>query len=243
MSIYHIFCDESRQTNHRHMILGGLVIHQDQLDEFNATMTDFRHEINMHAELKWSKVSNGKIAEYRRFIDYFFALNNTNIVHFHCITLDTNQINHKAYNAGNKETGFYKFFYQLLYNCFARNYLTEQNDTKFIIHMDQRNTSYSLNDLKDILNNGIKKNMGITQKRVLSVEAIDSKKSEVLQIADIIIGSIGYQKNCYDMLAGANQAKIEIAKYIAKLAGIPNLIDNTKYGVVRFKIWNFKFKA
>lgn len=240
MSIYHIFCDESRQTNHRYMVLGALIIEQEEIDKFNKTMLEFRDKTNMHDELKWSKVSNGKKSEYLTLIDYFFALNNTDMVHFHSVVFDTHQINHKKYS-GDYEKGFYKFFYQLLYNCCAKNYLQKDNKVRFIIHMDHRNTSYRLNDLKDILNNAIKKHLDISEKRILSVQAVDSKKSDLTQMADIILGSIGYQQNGYHLISGSSKIKIEIAEYIAKKAGLINLINNTKYGIVRFKIWIFRF--
>lgn len=243
MPIYHIYCDESRQTSHRYMVLGGFVIHQDEVEQFKSTMAGFRHEMNMHAELKWQKVSNGKLSEYKRFIDYFFALNNTDIVHFHCVVFDTHQINHKAHNSGNKETGFYKFYYQLLFHCFAKNYLSESNDVRLIIHLDERTTSYKLNDLKDVLNNGIKKHLKITNKRILSVQPVDSKNHDISQIADIILGAIGFQKNGYDLLSGSSKAKIDIADYIARGAGIYDLKESTRFGVIRFKIWNFRFKS
>lgn len=203
-------------------------------------MLKYRDEINMVAELKWAKISDQKINEYKRFIEYFFALNNTDYIHFHCIVLDTHQFNHKKFSAGNKEIGFYKFYYQLLLNCFARNYLRENEDDRFIIYLDQRGTNYSLTDLKDILNNGIRKKFGITEKRVVSIQPVDSKKCESMQINDIIIGAIGYEKNGYHLLAGSKKSKIEMCNYITKLGGLKNLQEDTGWGQVRFKIWNFK---
>jgi hypothetical protein len=221
------------------MVLGGIIIPQDNLDTFNLTMQKFRNEQNMHAELKWSKVSDGKLNEYKVFVDYFFALNNTNRIHFACLVIDTTQLNHKKYS-GDKETGFYKFYYQLLLHCFAAGYLSETNDVRFIIHLDYRNSKYKLSDLKDILNNGIKKKMKITTNRVISLEAVDSKKTEVLQVADIVLGAIGFVKNGYDLIIGSKQSKINLSQYISKGAN-SDLKANTAYGITRFKIWNFKF--
>lgn len=239
--IYHIFCDESRQNGERYMVLGGIIIPQETINTFNLTMQKFRDEQKMHAELKWSKVSEQKVSEYKRFVDYFFALNNTNKIHFSSLVIDTHQVNHKKFS-GNYETGFYKFYYQLLLNCFGVGYLNEKNDVRFIIHLDYRNSKYKLSDLKDILNKGIRKKLKITTDRAISLQPINSKNSEVLQIADIIIGAIGYNKNGYELIIGSNAAKITLAKHIAQSAGLNDLKNNTGYGVVRFKIWNFKFR-
>ncbi len=52
--------------------------------------------------------------------------------------------------------------------------------------------------------------------------------------------AVGYQKNGYNLLAGGKAAKIERAAYIAKKAGLPNLMDTSPWGMSRFTIWNFR---
>ena len=110
--VYHIYCDESRQSKDRFMVIGGIIIPSDSVDEFSQTMQKYRTEQKMYAELKWSKVTNQKVTEYKRFVEYFFALNNTDNLHFHCIIIDNHQVNHRKFSKGDKELGFYKFYYQ-----------------------------------------------------------------------------------------------------------------------------------
>ncbi len=59
------------------MVIGGLIIDSQEVGEFNETMQRFRTEQRMYSELKWTKVTNQKLSQYKRFVDYFFALNNT----------------------------------------------------------------------------------------------------------------------------------------------------------------------
>jgi hypothetical protein len=238
--LYHIYCDESRQTKDRYMVLGGLILDAENVAEFHATMAKFRRECRMFAELKWGKVSSMKLEEYRRFIDYFFALNDTEHVHFHSLIIDTSQLDHHAYNQGDKELGFYKFYYQLLLHSFGRKYCRKGENNRFIVHLDYRNTHYKLGTLKTVLNNGMKKKLGIDTAPFRAVEPRDSKESELMQIADILLGAVGYQKNGYNLLAGVKAAKIELADYIAKKAGLPNLMDTSPWGMSRFTIWNFR---
>jgi hypothetical protein len=40
--------------------------------------------------------------KYRTFVDYFFALNNGDQIHFHSMILDTSQFDHNKFNAGDK---------------------------------------------------------------------------------------------------------------------------------------------
>lgn len=240
--IYHIYCDESRQSKDRFMVIGGTIIPSDNVEQFNKTMQKYRNEQKMFSELKWSKVTNQKLTEYKRFVEYFFALNNTDNLHFHCIIIDNHQVDHKKYNKGDKELGFYKFYYQLLLHCFGKEYYREDENDRFIVHLDYRTTHYSLNTLKTVLNRGIKKKYSIDTSPFVSIEPRESKKSELIQINDIILGAIGFQKNGYDLLAGTRDSKKELVKYIAKQAGLPNLMQNSLWGKIRFTIWNFNLR-
>jgi len=240
--LYHIYCDESRQCQDRYMVLGGILIAAENVPNFNATMLAYREEQNMKSELKWSKVTNQKFSEYQRFVDYFFALNNTDKLHFRCIIIDNHQVNHHKFNQGNKELGFYKFYYQLLLHCFAFPYYNRADNTRFIIHPDSRNSDYSLGELKIILNRGINKKLGQDVDPIVAIEPKDSKASELVQINDIVLGAIGFQKNGYHLLAESRRAKIELAQYIADSAGLKNLTEDTLWGTNRFTIWNFQLR-
>jgi hypothetical protein len=239
---YNIYCDESRQTKDRFMVLGGLIIEQSDVPKFDSTMKKFRVEQKMHAELKWTKVSRGKLREYEGFIDYFFALNSSDKVHFHSIILDNHAINHAKFSQGQKEIGFYKFYYQLLLNCFGKAYCRLGTDDRFVVHLDQRETKYSLQEFKKILNNGMAKKFDNHTEPFRSVEPRNSKDVDLIQIADLLIGAIGFQKNGYSLVESSNAAKVSLANYIAKKAGLTTLVNNTPYRQARFKIWNFKLQ-
>ncbi len=224
------------------MILGGTIIRSNYLEIFNETMAKFRHDLNMKMELKWSKVSKNKLNEYKTFIDHFFALNNSDLAHFHCLIIDNHRVNHRRFNQGNQEVGFYKFYYQLLLHSFGRRYYRRLQNTKFLIYLDKRTSNYKLDDLTFILNNGINKRYRIPTKPYLKAEPRDSKLNEVLQLNDIVLGSIGYHKNGYHLLSNSSPAKIELANYISQKTGYNNLGQNTTFGQKRFTIWNFDLK-
>jgi len=240
--LYHIFCDESRQSQDRFMVLGGLIIPAEGVEVFNDTMEQYRKQTNMMAELKWSKVSDQKLAEYKTFIEYFFALNNTGRLQFHCMIVDNHQINHRKYNESNPELGFYKFYYQLLLHAFGRRYCKADSDARFIIYLDNRTTKYKLSTLKVILNRGIAKKYGVEKEPFRNIEPQDSKMSNQLQVGDLLIGAVGYQKNGYQLIAGAKKAKIELAEHIASAAGLADLKTDTMLHNRRFTIWNFKMR-
>jgi hypothetical protein len=211
--VYHIYCDESRQSKDRYMVLGGIILPVKHVQEFYDTVHNFRIEQKMFVELKWTKVSDRKLDQYERFIDYFFALNDTD-----------------------------KLYYQLLLHCFGKIYCRKGEDDRFIVHLDYRTTTYSLNTLKIVLNRGMQKKFEIDSNPFVSIEPRNSKKSELIQMNDILLGAIGFQKNGYDLLSGARKAKKKLSQYIATGAGLKDLKNNTLWGRVQFTIWNFKLQ-
>jgi len=240
--VFHIYCDESRQSEHRFMVLGGLVIRATNVPNFNTTMAKCRAETNMHAELKWTKVSPQKLPEYKRFIDYFFAVNNANQVRFHSLLIDNHQVDHKRFSGGDKELGFYKFYYQLLLHAFGWRYCQKETGSRLVVLLDHRNSSYSLDTLKRELNRGMARKFQVPGNPFVSVESRDSKQTDLIQIADLLIGAVGFQKNGLHLLAESKRAKVELAAYIAAQAGLDDLISDTQRSNYRFSIWNFRLQ-
>jgi len=83
--LYHIYCDESRQTSERFMIIAGIRLRANGESAIKGMFDDYRDLYAMHAELKWGKVSPNKLAEYKRFLDYFLTLNTADQLHFKCM--------------------------------------------------------------------------------------------------------------------------------------------------------------
>jgi hypothetical protein len=96
--------------------------------------------------------------------------------------------------------------------------------------------------LKQILNAGINKRWKIASAPFRRIEPRDSKKCELIQINDILLGAIGFQKNGFDLIAGSNAAKKELAAYIAEKAGLNDLKGGTPISQKRFTLWSFRLR-
>jgi len=88
----------------------------------------------------------------------------------------------------------------------------------------------------------MKKKYGIDSSPFVSIEPRDSKRSDLIQLNDIIVGAIGFQKNGYELLAETREAKKELSRYIAEEAGLANLKEDSPWGQSRFTIWNFRLR-
>ena len=190
----------------------------------------------MKAELKWSKVSDQKSEEYQALVELFFALNNSNIVHFHSIVFDSHQANHKKYNNGDRDKGLSKLYYQLILHKFMKMY---PHAGGMCVCLDHRNSSTSLNDLRDILNNGIAKERGDPSIRpIKQLVSQDSCDDDLLQLNDVILGAVGAARNGKHKLVTTRKSKRELAQLVLAKSGLTTFDQNSPKGVSRFSIWN-----
>lgn len=221
------------------MVLGGVVLSRDFEPEFLRQVREYRDANHMHSELKWQKTSNSKLVAYQRFVDLLFE--NQRSIYFKAIIVDTHQMDNQKYNKGSKELGFYKMMYQLLLHSFGQ--VLGRSD-RCLVTLDQRTTQrYKLSTLDVILNKGLRKKYGFKHDPVRHVQAMDSANSDLIQLADVLMGAVGFQANDDDRRPGASAAKIALANYIARRARLLHLRQSTPKSLMHFSLWYFQFSV
>jgi len=233
----HVYCDESSQSKDRYMVIGGIWIPALNVQSFDEDIAKFRNDYNMKNELKWGKISKGKLNEYKIFIDIIFDYINKLYLLYRCVIVDMWQYDNKKYNKGDYELGFYKIYYQLLFQYYLKAY-------KYLIYPDDRQNSYKhrLEALKIILNRGIRKKYGINFDPIRNIEPRKSHEVNLIQAVDVLTGAIAYKWNKKDHEKCASPAKIEIANYIALKANMPSLAySHSKNSSPAFHIWYMDF--
>ena len=219
------------------MVYGGTRLSDVDLVLFLDRMREWREENNMTAELKWKKVSACKLPQYKSLVDLFFELASSHKIYFKSLVVNTSEIDFNTYHEGDRELGFYKLYYQLLLHKFVK---FVQPGTGLIVHLDQRPRAPSYEEFKTILNRGALARFGMYNP-VRNVEAIRSHDSDCIQIADVLMGAIGWEWNSLGARPDARPAKKELAAYIARKAGLLSLRQATPYRMRIFDIWKMKF--
>ena len=194
----------------------------------------YRDLNNMQNELKWSKVSNQKKAEYEVLIDYGFQLIEANQARFDMICYDTRMANHKKFNAGDRDVGLSKLYYQILLH---RPILKYGRQGDLHIRLDKRASTTSTDQLKDMLNNSARNN-GVDGDPVKILEAESSKACDLLQLTDVLLGAFSAAKN---ERTGGRLAKKELAEYVMDRSGLETL-DSDSERTRNLTYWNFKPK-
>lgn len=238
--VIRVFCDESRQTKARYMILAGIWVPQKYIPEYEDACHTFRENYGLqNSHLKWTRVRKQKLKEYQGFVDIFFDFFNQHKVAFKSIVIDTVKYPLDApINKKDAELGFYKFYYQLL----LHGIIVKHN---YIITLADRPNEKStrLSALQIVLNRGLRKMHGLDKsiEVVKNIEAKPAKASNLIQIADILMGAIGYHYHDFHLVPNASDAKVNLANYIARRLGWSDLKIRTMPNHL-FNIWLFNAK-
>lgn len=231
------YCDEAGISNDRYTVVGGLCVHKSNIQEMLSTLASFRERHGMMRELKWTKVTDHKIDVYKDLVEYFFALNNNNRCHFHSVIFDSHQWKHKKYNQGDSDIGLSKLYYQVIHHKVCKSCAPIGS---IYVRLDQRNSSTSLNDLRDMLNAASSRDHGIATRPIKAVESCDSKACDILQLNDVILGAVCAARNGKHILETTRASKKEIAALVLEKSGLTTFDRDSPRHVQRFTVWNFR---
>ncbi|CZR01197.1 Protein of unknown function [Trichococcus flocculiformis] len=185
-----VYCDESRaetiygdESTDRYMVIGGLWIPHEKRKKVKNKINYLKKKYDINHEVKWKTVSASKLPFYVELVDFFLE---SKYIRFRCIVVDSHKVNMKLYHNSDAELGFYKFYYLLLQKW------CEGNET-YRIYLDYKQNKLGdrLSVLNKILNNA-------SLSYVEDVIALNSEESVFIQLADILIGAVGYKFNGYD---------------------------------------------
>lgn len=73
------------------------------------------------------------------------------------------------------------------------------------------------------------------------LEPRKSKENNLMQVADVLMGAIGWHANDLGERPEAREGKIKLAAHIASKAKLASLKHGTPWGQRNFEIWRFRF--
>lgn len=232
-----IYIDESSQTGHRYLVLGGICVSNDDCHLVDEAFGRARIPELPAGELKWTKVSRSKLPAYMRVVDAFFdGIGGGKVFDFHSLVVDTHARNEALFNEGSREIGFNKEIYQL-----SMKFIRLYPGNLYHIYPDQRTTSSKTEELRLILNRGAAKNYRRVEWPVRRLHFRDSGIETCLQIVDILTGCIAFLNNGHHLAENASAAKCELACHIMSRARINNPAVDTAMGG-RFTIWHRRLR-
>jgi hypothetical protein len=185
--VFNIYCDESchlendRQTA---MVLGAVWCPLDQTRNIAVRLREIKKKHGMPApfEVKWTKVSQAKKDLYLDLVDYFF---DDDDLHFRTLIVpDKSKLRHDAFTGQDHDTWYYKMYFDMLK-------VILHPDACYRIYLDIKDTrgAQKIAKLHDVLCY----NMYDFSRQVIErLQLVHSHEIEQMQLADLLIGAIGY---------------------------------------------------
>lgn len=232
---FNIYCDESchlEHDNQKYMVLGGIICERSIKNKVKRDILEIkaRNNIKESAEIKWNKVSPSKLRYYKELVDYFF---NNDDLRFRALVIDKTQIKHERFSQTHDDW-YYKMYYQLLLN------LVEPKQENYIyLDIKDNKSAKKVEGLKQYLSFKL---MDYEFEIIKNIQSINSQESVIMQLADLLIGAIGYKnRKVYDE-ENASIAKRELMMYIIQKSGY-SLNRSTFLSEKKFNLFCIDLKA
>lgn len=203
-----------------------------------VTQIDARSDlIKETSELKWGKVKRRNVPMYRAAVEGYFEARAKNYVQYYALVIDTHKADHKRFNDGDKEIGFSKYLFTLLYK-FARIWKPEM---RLYVFLDDRTTKHTPEATRRMLNAKARKEKGIAYDLFRDVRFCQSEESRLIQMTDVMTGAVAFETNGHHLAENAAQHKIQLMRLITRRAGLQTLAKPSPYKHQGFDIWHLDF--
>jgi len=226
---YNIYCDESCHLQNDGidvMVLGAIWCPVERRKEILKQIREIKikNGLKKTFEIKWNKVSQSKIGFYKELIDYFYR--NNDLYFRTLIVPEKKALDHDMFNQTHDEF-YYKMYFDLLKVIFSPN-------DSYNIYIDIKDTKsqYKVNKLAEVLRNN---NYDYEKNIIKKVQQVDSKEVELLQLADLLIGAVGYVNRGLT----TSESKQELIEYIQDKSGY-SLMQTTLLREMKTNIFRWK---
>jgi hypothetical protein len=227
MSDYiNIYCDESCHLEHdgeKAMTIGGIWCPHNKKNEIFNRIREIKkeHGLSEKFEIKWNKVSMGKLDFYMDIVNYFF---DNSDLHFRVLVVPNKQeLIHELYKQTHDDF-YYKMYFNMLKTLF-------EPGSEYNIYIDIKDTrgQRKVDKLHEVLCNN---HYDFNRKLIRKVQQVRSEEVELVALADLMIGALSYlhrNKN-------TSEAKLKLIERIKTRSGY-NLMASTLFRENKFNIF------
>ena len=208
--IYNIYCDESchlENDRQKAMVLGAVWCPLDKSREIAVRLREIKqkHGCSSLFEVKWTKVSPAKTRSYLDLVDYFF---DDDDLHFRALIVpDKSLIRPDAFSGQDHDDWYYKMYFDMLKVIF-------KPEARYRIYLDIKDTrgAQKVAQLHEVLCND---RYDFSRQVIERLQLVHSHEIEQLQLADLLIGAVGYlNRNLH-----GNEGKIALIERMKHRSG------------------------
>jgi len=248
-----VFIDETSQSGHRFLVLGGLTIPYYLSEEFDAYIAKARtrklalrlNDKMALSEMGWNDIGKGDFDVYQKVMEAYFSFAQTRLkttltkFEFHCSVIDTHTRG-RHYSGKRGELGFNREIY---FHCMTIARRHRYN--LFNVYPDERSTDQSMEQMRKILNYGARREDRARPTAFRRLQFRKSHESQAIQISDLIIGAVAYRLNGHYDRPGGDDKKA-LCEYILKCGRYWEFISERGFrerAWGRFQVWFRRHKS
>ena len=196
-NLINIYCDESCHLQNDHqtiMALGAVACPASKKHEIFNRLIDLKKKHNLipkHIkdpkqnravyEIKWNKVSEGKLAFYKDVIDYFF---DNDTLNFRVLIVpDKQHLDYRRFNLDHDQ------FYYRMYFSMLKAMLNPDCGHNIFIDIKDTRSCEKVHKLEQVLRND---RYDYSKEIIKKIQQVRSHEVELIQLADLLTGAVSY---------------------------------------------------
>jgi len=231
MSVFNIYCDESCHLERdRISVTAWGAVQCKHSDVHSASKAvralKIKHGFAPNFEIKWTKVSPAKLDFYCEIVDFF--LSDDRLSFRGLVVPDKHLLNHPQFNQSHDE------WYAKMYYTMLRPLFEKQTAHNFHIYLDVKDTRGG--PMTNTLHNALTAHLRYSNTYVEKIQQVRSHESELLQIADLLVGALTYANRN----VSRDSAKATLISQLHQNLGDNALIKTSYLSVMKFNVlvWN-----
>lgn len=187
-----------------YMTIGGVACPESSKRQIVLAIDKLRGEFDVQREFGWKTVCPSRIEFFKRLTDLLFSDND---IHFRCVVASRTKTDFDT-----DEERFQKLYYQVF-----NNWLDCRKSYRVFIdrRVDDKNR---VSTLKRCLMHTL-----AFGDSVQCVEEVESRENDMIQLADVFVGAVGYAWCGRCGMEGSSSAKSDFCDYVAGKLGRKSL--------------------
>lgn len=209
-TVFDIYCDESchlERDGHELMVLGAVSVPHEQVRAVAERIRAIKvaHGLPRTFEAKWTKISPAKIEFYLALIDAFFA--DPDLRFRGLVAHEKSNLRHADFGQDH-DTWYHKMYWEMLH-------VAIRPPARHRIYIDIKDTrgGTKANMLRQVLANTYRDWFNQVVERI---QIVRSDEIEALQLADILVGALGYKSRGH----GTSTAKAAVVQRVEEHAQV-----------------------
>ena len=195
-----IYCDESIKRGPFYSnFYGGICVDSEHVNQIIDVLETQKLALNLHKEVKWTKVTVPYLDKYVQLIDVLFDLLESDVLKIR-IMFSHNVNVPTGLSSYDRDHSYFLLYYQFIKHAFGLQYANPEMEPLYVrTYFDQlpdrkekrelfQNHIYALQSLEHLSRAGIK----IRRRDIVEV---DSKNHVLLQCLDIVLGAMAFRLN------------------------------------------------